>query len=219
MPGLSDYSARRFLDYITGKTNVPALPTAYVALFTAVGADDGTGFTEVSGGSYARKQSAGSDWNAAAGSAPSTVSNAAALTYPIATADWGTAIAFGLFDAATVGNLMAWDFLGNFPWKPATISLASPGVFTCKAHGFANGDPIRFTTEFGGDAPSFSQSNLTGTLVVANATTDTFTVTNGGIAVNTSSTGSGMVRKILQQAIPNGVQASFAIGALNLSAA
>lgn len=219
MTGFSDFHGRKVIDYTTGKTAMPTLPTVYVALFTAVGADDGTGFTEVSGGSYARKGTAGSDWNAASGSAPASTTNAAALTFPVATADWGTVIAFGLYDAPTGGNLLAWDFLGNFAWRPVTVSSASPGVITGKAHGYSNGDPVRFSTEFGGTAPTFSQSNFTGTLIVANATTDTYTVTNSATAVNTSATGSGMVRKILQQAIPNGVQASFAIGALTLQAA
>src|ERR1051326_4905328 len=122
MSGLSDYSAQNFLNYIVGKTAVPTLPTAFIALFTAVGTDANTGFTEVSGGSYARQSTSGATWNAASGSAPSTDSNAAAITFPTATANWGTVIAFGLFDALTVGNLLAWDYLGNFSWLPATVS-------------------------------------------------------------------------------------------------
>lgn len=220
MSGLSDYSAQNFLNYIVGKTAVPTLPTVYVALFTAVGVDAGTGFTEVSGGSYARKATAGADWAAASGSAPSTISNANALTYVTATASWGTVIAFGLYDALTSGNLLAWDFLGNFPWKPATVSSASPGIITVKAHGYSLADPFVFSTEYGGTAPSFSQSNFTGVLAVAaTVATDSFTATNAATAVNTSSTGSGMVRKILQQSIPSGVQASFAIGALTITGA
>ncbi len=220
MSGLSDYSAQNFLNYIVGKTAVPTLPTAYLALFTAVGTDANTGFTEVSGGSYARQSTSGATWNAASGSAPSTDSNAAAITFPTATASWGTVIAFGLFDALTVGNLLAWDYLGNCSWLPTTVSSASPGTLTVKAHGYSLADPFVFSTEYGGTAPSFSQSNFTGVLAVAaTVATDSFTATNGGTAVNTSSTGSGMVRKILQQPIPSGVQASFAIGAMTLTAA
>ncbi len=224
MAGLTDYTAKKLLEWTVGKTAMPSLPTVYVALFTAVGADDGTGFTEVSGGSYARVATSGATWAAAQGSAPSSISNAAAVTFPVATADWtnggaNPVIAFGLYDAPTGGNLLAWDFLGADTWRPATVSQASPGVLTVKAHGYANGDTVRFTTEFGGTAPSFSQSNLTGELVVANATADTFTVTNGGVAVNTSSTGSGTVRKTVKQTVPKDIQASFAIGALAVRAA
>lgn len=213
MSGMSDYSAQNWLNYITGKVAMPATPTAYLALLTtAPTADNGTGAVEVSGAGYARLATAAADWNAASGSAPSSISNSATKSFAAATADWGTVVAVALYDAASAGNLLTWDYLGNFSWQPCTISSAAPGVFTAKGHGFANGDNVVFSTEFGGTAPTFSQSNLTGLLTVANATADTFTVTNGGTAVNTSSTGSGMVRKVVTQSVPSGVTASFAGG-------
>ena len=83
--------------------------TMYLALFTAdptdaytSGAPDGT---EVSGGSYARQAIA---LDAAAARA---TQNTSLITFPTATASWGTVIAVGIFDALTVGNLMWWDGL------------------------------------------------------------------------------------------------------------
>jgi hypothetical protein len=219
MTGFSDYSAQNGLNYIVGKTAVPTLPTVSIALFTAVGTDAGTGFTEVSGGSYARVTTSGATWNAASGSAPSSITNAAAITFTTATANWGTVIAFGLYDASSAGNLLAWDYLGNFSWLPTTVSSASPGILTVKAHGYSAADPIIYSTEYGGTVPSFSQSNFTGVLSVVSPATDSFSVTNAATAVNTSSTGSGMVRKIVQQSVPSGVQVSYAIGALTITSA
>lgn len=219
MTGFSDYSAQNGLNYIVGKTAVPTLPTVSVALFTAVGTDAGTGFTEVSGGSYARVTTSGATWNAASGSAPSIITNNAAITFPTATANWGTVVAFGLYDASSSGNLLAWDYLGNFSWLPTTVSSASPGILTVKAHGYSAADPIIFSTEYGGTAPTFSQSNFTGVLLVVSPATDSFSVTNAATAVNTSSTGSGLVRKIVQQSIPSGVQASYAASALTITSA
>lgn len=224
MTGFSDYAAQNGLNYIVGKTAVPTLPTVSVALFTAVGVDAGTGFTEVTGGSYARVTTSGATWNAASGSAPSVITNNTAITFPTATADWTGAgaspvIAIGLYDAASAGNLLAWDYLGNFSWLPTTVSLASPGILTVKAHGYSAADPIIFSTEYGGTAPTFSASNFTGVLKVVSPATDSFSVTNAATAVNTSSTGSGMVRKIVQQLIPSGVQASFAASALTATSA
>lgn len=222
MTGLSDYSAQALLAYIVGKTAMPSLPTAYVALFTAVGTDANTGFTEVSGGSYARVSTAGGSWNAASGSAPSSISNSATLTFPTATAGWGTVIAFGLFDASTVGNLLAWDFLGNYAWLPFTntsVGSAAGAVFTVKAHGYSSVDPVVGTVEYGGTFPTFTQQTMTAYQInyVANGATDTFTLcaqTSYATTASiwTSSTGSGTVRKIVQQSIPTGVQASFAGG-------
>lgn len=220
MTGLSDYAADHTLEWLVGKTAMPSLPTSYVALFTAVGTDAGTGFTEVSGGSYARAATAGSDWNAASGTGPASISNANTITFATSTGSWGTIIAFGLYDALTTGNLLAWDYLGAFAWLPCTVSAASPGVITSKAHGYSAADTFVFSTEYGGTAPTFSQSNFTGLLTVtAPVATDTFTATNGATAVNTSATGDGMVRKVLQQVISSGIQVQFTAGQLVVTGA
>jgi len=223
MPGFSDYTAQNLLNYVVGKTAMPTLPTAYVALLTAAPTSDaGTGGTEVSGGGYARVATTGSTWNAASASSgtapaivPASISNAATVSFPTATANLGTAIAWGLYDASTGGDLLLWDYLGAYAWLPATSTAVGSGsgaVITAHAHGYANGDAVVITAKYGGALPTFTQSNFTGVLTVANVTTDTFTVTNGGTAVWTSTTGDFMVRKILQQSIPAGVTASFAGG-------
>lgn len=79
----------------------------YVGLFTANPTDAGGG-TEVSGGDYARKQltQAAGTWNAAAGT-PRLIDNAAAIEWLSVT--WsGTVTGWGLFDAASGGNLLFW---------------------------------------------------------------------------------------------------------------
>jgi hypothetical protein len=218
MTGLTDYSAQNALNYIVGKTAMPTLPTTYLALFTAVGTDGGTGFTEVSGNNYSRVATSG-DWNAASGSAPSTITNGSALAFSTPGGSWGTVIAWGIYDASSAGNLLAWDYLGNYPWLPAFVTSASPGVLDVKAHGYSNGDGVVFSNEYGGTAPSFSQSSFAGLLTVANSTTDSFTVTNSSTGVNTSSTGSGMVRKVASQSVAANVVVTFASSALTLSLA
>lgn len=222
MAGMTDYSATNWLAYVVGKTAMPTLPTAFIGLFTTAPTSDSgvTGAVEVSGGSYARQSTSGATWNAASNSSgsepsvtPANITNAVAITFPTATASWGTVVAFGLFDAVSAGNLLCWDYIGNFKWLPFSCTLASPGVLTSPAHGYANGDPVVVTTKFGGALPTTAGS-WSGVLTVASATTDTFTA-----GVNTTSTGDGLVRKILQQSVPGGVQVAFAIGALTLTAA
>lgn len=214
MPGLSQYSGRKLLEHITGKTAYGALPTAYVALFTtAPTAEDGTGAVEPSGGSYARVATSGVTWNAATGSAPASINNAATITFPTATANWGTVVAWGLYDAASGGNLLAWDWLGNEAWKPFAGSLASPSVLTSPAHGYSNADQVVVTAEFGGTLPATGGS-WSGLLTVANATTDTFTA-----GVNATGAGTGMVRRVISQAVVTNVVVSFGASALTLTAA
>jgi hypothetical protein len=88
-------------------TNAPPVTTVasvWVALFTAAPSDTGGG-TEATGGSYARKATAGADWVAASAGA---TSNATVLTFVTPTGSWGTITHFALMDAATVGNMLAW---------------------------------------------------------------------------------------------------------------
>lgn len=219
MTGFTDRTSQGILAHIVGKTSLFTLPTVFVALFTAVGSDAGTGFTEVSGGSYARVATAAGDWGSASGSAPSQISNASTLSFPTSTGSWGSIIAFGLYDASTSGNLLCWDYFGNYGWLPATVSAASAAVITAKAHGYIAGDLVIWSIEYGGVNPTFSQSNFTGPLTVASPTTDTFTTTNGATAVNTSATGNGMVRKLAAQTIGSGASAAFPPGSLIITSA
>lgn len=106
----SDYAENKTLDWCTGKADPPtSIGARYVALFTAAPSDTGGG-TEVTGGAYARKSTAAADWNTAA---TGSTSNANAITFVTATASWGTATHWGVFDAATAGNLIRWAVLTN----------------------------------------------------------------------------------------------------------
>lgn len=96
---LTDFEERRLLDLSLPDDNV------YLALFTVAPTDAGGG-TEVSGGAYARQ--AISMAAAATVSSVSSKSNDAQILFPIATAAWGTIVAYGVFDAATAGN-MRWQ--------------------------------------------------------------------------------------------------------------
>jgi len=211
MAGFTDRVSRGILGHIVGKTAIFALPQCYIGLFTGVGVDAGSGFAEVSGGGYARVATTGADWSAPGGSAPSTVNNANSIVFPTSSANWGTVIAFGLYDAVTAGNLMAWDFFGNCDWAPVTISAGTPGIFTQKAHGYLAGDSVIYTTEFGGVNPGGAV--IAGTIMtVASPTVDSYNV-----GINTSTTGSGMVRKMSPQLIVSGVQPTFAPASLTIS--
>lgn len=102
----SDYAELKVLELLVGKTAF-SLPTAYVALYTVAPSDPGGG-TEVTGGSYERKVTAGSDWSTAAAGA---IDNAEDVVFVEATADWGEVVAFALFDSLTGGNMLYWGDL------------------------------------------------------------------------------------------------------------
>lgn len=84
--------------------------TLYVALSTAAFSFSATGsaMTEVVGGSYARVAVATNTTNFAnpSGGAPTSTSNLVAITFPTATAAWGTVTSVYLLDAASAGNAL-----------------------------------------------------------------------------------------------------------------
>ena len=99
MAEFSDFMENKIIDHMLRNQSYTPPSTLYVALFTTATSDAGGG-TEVSGGAYAR-QAAG--LSAASGGASS---NAADITFPTATADWGTITHVALMDALTGGNML-----------------------------------------------------------------------------------------------------------------
>jgi len=105
----SDYLELELLDHVLGKATYTAPTTLYLALFTVAPTDAGGG-TECTGGSYARKSVTNNATNFPAASSGSK-SNGVAFSFVQATASWGECVAFGIFDAATAGNLLYWGDL------------------------------------------------------------------------------------------------------------
>lgn len=110
----TDYFENKILDDLFRGTSYSKPATYYVGLMTSACSDSAAG-TEVSGGSYARvavtkgdaafKGSHGSATGASSGTS-GTISNAAAVTFPAPTANWGTVTYWGIWDASTSGNLL-----------------------------------------------------------------------------------------------------------------
>ena len=94
----TDYLEVKLLDHALGTTTYTKPTTVYVGLFTADPTDVAGGGTEVSGGSYARQSV-----TFAGASAGSAASNST-VTFPTATANWGTITHLAIVDALTSGN-------------------------------------------------------------------------------------------------------------------
>ena len=115
MSAMSDFLENSLVDQIFRGQTAPTTSTLYIGLYTAAPSDTGGG-TELSGSGYARvsvtsslanwagTQSSGST-TASSGTGGAT-SNNAAITFPEPTSGWGQVQAFGVFDAATGGNLL-----------------------------------------------------------------------------------------------------------------
>ena len=106
MAKMSDYLEVELRKHIfrTGSFTKPS--ALYVALHTADPQDDASG-AEVSGGSYARVQRDPLDANWTAASATNGLTdNAAAITFPGPTANWGVVTHFSIWDASSGGNML-----------------------------------------------------------------------------------------------------------------
>ena len=87
MSAMSDYLENKILDHVLGTTAYTAPSTVYIGLATASFADDNSG-TELTGNNYSRVSAA---FDAAASGT---------------TGSWGSVSHFGIFDAASSGNLL-----------------------------------------------------------------------------------------------------------------
>ena len=99
MAEFSNFLEDALINAVLRNTTYTSPATVYVSLYTTDPTDADTG-TEVSGGSYAR--------TAVTMGAPSNgvSTNSADVTFPTATASWGTVTHIGIHDASTAGNLL-----------------------------------------------------------------------------------------------------------------
>lgn len=126
MAAISKFLFNTLVDFVFRQGSYTPSTTLYIGICTVtpVSGDSGTqvysgsGGTgvEVTGGSYARvayNPSSSSNWTATQGgvsgaSSGSTglTSNNTTITFPTATASWGTIVGMAIFDAATNGNML-----------------------------------------------------------------------------------------------------------------
>lgn len=119
MSALSSYLENEINDHVLGGAEYTRPATVYFALYTVAPTESGGG-TEVStsGTAYARAAVTNDATNFPASSG-GVKSNGTAIGFPTATASWGTVVAFGVFDAASGGNLL---YFGNLTSSRAISS-------------------------------------------------------------------------------------------------
>lgn len=120
MSAMSNYLENKLIDEIFRGQAFTVPTTLYIGLLTAAPTDAGGG-TEVTGGAYARASIASSlaNWagtqstgsTTASSGTGGTTSNNAVINFPTPTATWNTVTHFGIYDAATAGNLLFWGAL------------------------------------------------------------------------------------------------------------
>jgi len=106
--GINTFLANAVLDHIFKNTAYDTTADIYVALSRANPGDDGSGIDEPSGNNYARVNH--NTWDAASGGA---TENNGAITFPQASAAWGTVTHFFMADASSSGNYLFYGALDN----------------------------------------------------------------------------------------------------------
>lgn len=107
---LHDTYENLILDAFLGSGHASTFPsTVNVALFTTMPGEDGTGSVEPAGGSYARV-TVNNDSTQWPDAAASVKTNGTDITFPTATATWGTVVGVGLLDPSNA-NAVMWSGL------------------------------------------------------------------------------------------------------------
>ncbi len=106
--GVSDFMANAILDHILGNDAYDTTADIYVALSKANPTDSGSGINEHSGDNYARVNH--NSWDVASAGA---TENDGAITFPQASAAWGTVTYFFMMDASSGGNMTFYGALDN----------------------------------------------------------------------------------------------------------
>lgn len=141
MAAMSDYLENKLIDQIFRGQAYTFPSTLYIGLLTSTPSDTGGG-TEISGNAYTRISIANSltNWAGTQGAATTvassgttgTTSNNGSVNFPTPTGTWGTVTAFGIYDAATGGNLLFYGALtiiktinqsDTVSFPPASLSL------------------------------------------------------------------------------------------------
>ena len=110
----------------------------YVGLFTVMPGSTGTGFTEATGGGYARNTVTNNSTNFPAAAAGVQL-NGTVITWAAFSAALGTIVGVGFWDASSGGNLKCWQLLTSsqyvdsgqgfeIPASGLSITLQSQGA-------------------------------------------------------------------------------------------
>lgn len=206
MSDLSNYSENAVNNHITGFAAMPLVSPLYMALFTTT-VDDGGAGTEITGAGYLRQATTFS------GSVNGLNTNDTEIVFTSDPEDapWGEIIGTGLFTESTGGNLILKSILGSIVGP--FVALAATDVVTCPGHGLQNGDRIVMNGEYmpGGIA----EDTL---YFVRDVTADTFKLagTAGGAALDITTSGGGLVKKLSAKSIQPGDSLRFAVGQIRV---
>jgi hypothetical protein len=202
----TDYTEGKVADEIFGATAFAAPGTLHVGLHSAYPNEAGSG-AELTGNGYARVAVTNNttNWPNYSGGQKT---NGNPINFPTATgSNWLEAVAVSIWDAASSGNMIARGWLGSDAGKVFTATAAD--LFTAPGHSLVNDDKVAVIAIPGGTLPT---GVVEGTIYfVINVSGDTFNLsaTQGGGAINLTTVGAGLIKKVIPKTVQVGDTLSF----------
>lgn len=133
MAGLSTYAEGKAFDHFFRATAYTPAATVYMALFSAIPNDDGTGGTEMVGTGYARQAIAFGAYSSR------RIANSGTITFTNSgVGGWPAAVGWGIYDASSSGNLLCTGTLSPTTTVGASTSfslLAGEVIIDYQVHG------------------------------------------------------------------------------------
>lgn len=216
MAGNTTYEKNRILEAQLGNVAYVQADPVYVSLFSVAPDDAGAGGTELSGNGYARiaiETGADTEFDNPASGA---TANTNIVPWTSSGDAWVEAVALGIHDASTAGNLLRWDFLGTLEWL---FSAANTGdLVTAPGHSLANGDRVVVRARLSSTLPTGYSADTIYYVIGVSGNTFQLSLTSGGSAITLSADGAGSIRKLAPVTVSAGGTAQFAAGALDIFA-
>lgn len=207
-----DGTELRILNKEFGAVDYTPDANLFAGLFTVVPADDGTGGTEATGGSYARV-SVANDATQFPSANPKV--NANVITYLAATADWGTIKGMGWFSASTAGSLRAWSYLCDM-LIPMAVGLNTGDLVWAPGHAFTNGMKVIVWAPAGSTLPTGLSAGTEYFVIGASGNNFQLSLTSGGSAVVITVDGSMTIARSRFTPVNLGDTPSFKAGDFSL---
>ncbi len=205
---LTTFWADEIYDHTFRNLAAPAIVTIFVGLFTAAPGEGGGG-TEVSVGAYARQSVAFTAPTAGAGD------NSADVTFPVATANWGTVTHWALFDLAAAGNMIVYGPLGD----PSKIfqATAADDTYHSETHGLTNDDEVIFKALQGHALPTGLVADVKKFVINVSGNDFGISDTFQGASLDITADGMGQVAIFKEKIINTDDQFKFPTGNLDVA--
>lgn len=209
----TNYTKNKVGDHIYRAVASTAPASVHLALYSVKPALDGTGGTELTGGTapgYARVAASFSAF------ASGNSENSAQIDMPANSggSNWPEVVAWGLCDANTAGNILNTDFFIAPNTRTPFTAVASTDILTAFGQTLANGDKVVLKATAG--LPTGLSADTIYFVISVSGQTFQLSLTSGGAAINFTTDGDGEIMKVVTHVVAPAGNLKFNAGDLDI---